>query len=432
MVKTNIIQRRELEPLWAKATKVMRHYEKVSNCIPAVVGCDGMVEYSKNPKALLFCSLCKRFDRNAGKLDVGEHPCSIMHLSEAERSKKIGSSVYTCSVGFFFWASPFFYGERYAGALMSSGILSVNPQRAEDNLYAICRGEVSRAEIAHYLDGIPEKSKTEADALAHMMLLCANSISSKKCCENPVPVDYSLDCCSSAGNSCNWRRFESYTDMERRFFACLRRGDNTEARNIAEKILYGIDTASSGNLECVKLKTVEYAMLLFRTGGDSGDSREIVETNNRYLKKIENSKTVDDVIENLFVISQAMAGNIFSFQGVRHASALRKAERFIWENYTRKISLKEVADVSGLSAPYFSTIFKDEMGENFSNYVNRLRVEKAAIMLKETDTPFVGISAACGFGDHAWFSKIFKNYTGISPCKYREYGGTVLGEEFNF
>ena len=119
---------------------------------------------------------------------------------------------------------------------------------------------------------------------------------------------------------------------------------------------------------------------------------------------------------------ERMAGKIFSFQGVRHASALRKAERFIRENFTRKISLKEIAGVSGLSAPYFSTIFKDEMGENLSNYLNRLRIEKASAMLRESDVPVCEISSICGFEDQSWFSKIFKNYTGISPCKYRENG----------
>jgi len=163
--------------------------------------------------------------------------------------------------------------------------------------------------------------------------------------------------------------------------------------------------------------------MLSRTGADSKNNEELIEANNRYLKRVEDSKTVEDVIGNMCLIVGQMAGKIFSFQGIRHAAALRKAERFIWENYTKKISLKEIADVSGLSAPYFSTIFKDEMGENLSNYLNRLRVEKASSMLRETELSISGISTACGFEDQSWFSKVFKTYTGFSPCKYRENGG---------
>jgi AraC-like DNA-binding protein len=117
-----------------------------------------------------------------------------------------------------------------------------------------------------------------------------------------------------------------------------------------------------------------------------------------------------------------MSGEIFAFHGVRHYSALRKAERFIWENYTRKVNLREIADVSGLSAPYFSTIFKEEMGENLSNYLNRLRTEKAATMLVTTNLSISEIAKTCGFEDQSWFSKIFKNNTGLTPGKYRDQG----------
>jgi AraC-like DNA-binding protein len=120
-----------------------------------------------------------------------------------------------------------------------------------------------------------------------------------------------------------------------------------------------------------------------------------------------------------------MSGMIFSFTGVRHFSALRKAERFIWKNYTRKISLKEIAGASGLSATYFSTVFRDEMGEKLSVYLNRLRIEKAAALLVTTNMPISGVASACGFEDQSWFSKIFKYKTGLTPGQYREQGNIL-------
>jgi transcriptional regulator GlxA family with amidase domain len=63
------------------------------------------------------------------------------------------------------------------------------------------------------------------------------------------------------------------------------------------------------------------------------------------------------------------------------------------------------------------------MGENLSCCLNRLRVEKAAVMLVETELPLNKIAAACGFEDQSWFSKMFKNRTGLSPGKYRERSG---------
>jgi YesN/AraC family two-component response regulator len=155
-----------------------------------------------------------------------------------------------------------------------------------------------------------------------------------------------------------------------------------------------------------------------------------MEVNNRYLRKIQDSKHIEELIGNFYAIIDRIAGHIFSFQGVRHASALRKAERYIWDHYTHKVSLQEVAEVSGLSASYFSSIFKKEMGENLSNYLNRLRVEKATDMLTKTDASLYEIARVCGFEDQSWFSKIFKSYTGVSPGKYREQGYSTISAAF--
>jgi YesN/AraC family two-component response regulator len=156
---------------------------------------------------------------------------------------------------------------------------------------------------------------------------------------------------------------------------------------------------------------------------DTAKDNALLEVNNRYLKRIQETKNIGELTAVLNSVVEHTAGQIFSFQGVRHASVLRRAQRYIWENYTRKISLQEIARASGLSAPYFSTVFKEEMGENLSNYLNRLRVEKAASMLIETDLSLGEISGSCGFEDQSWFSKIFKYYAGISPGKFRERGG---------
>jgi transcriptional regulator GlxA family with amidase domain len=117
-----------------------------------------------------------------------------------------------------------------------------------------------------------------------------------------------------------------------------------------------------------------------------------------------------------------MADKIFSFRGMRHSSVLRKAQRFIWDNYSRKINLEEISKAAGLSAPYFSTIFNEEMGEKLSRYLNRLRVEKASTLLTETNKPMNLIAELCGFEDQSWFSKVFKSFTGVNPGRYREAG----------
>jgi len=440
MPTTNIIQRRDLEPLWIKAGEVARHYEKAGNCISALIGPDYVsTEPSRHPKHGVFCALCKRYYSGNQELPVSDVPCSEMHRNSVKEAFHHGGShVYTCPVGFYFWTSPFFSMERFAGAFIASGAIAVETEQVLDRMYNVCKGNVSRAEIAAQLDGIPEKDITDIEALAQMMVLCTEHISRRESAWDDF-MEYGY------GESLG-RTNERYQDClpkgylpllierERMLLANLRRGDSAEAQNIARELLRdlcGVLNSTNGednddrNFEYLKLKAIEMAVILSRAGATDEKNEMLVEANINNLKRISGSRNATEVIDNFCLLVERAAGKIFSFQGVRHASALRKAERFIWENYTRKVSLKEIADVSGLSAPYFSTIFKDEMKENLSDYLNRLRVEKAATMLLETELLVSEISSACGFEDQSWFSKIFKNHTGISPCKYRRTVGVA-------
>jgi AraC-like DNA-binding protein len=333
-----------------------------------------------------------------------------LHRNATKSAGKFGGShIYTCPVGIFFWTSPFFAGERFAGALISSVMPALGMQEVVDRLFTVCKGEISRAELSQFTEGVPAKTGNEVQALAQIMTLCVQQISRRE---------------SSLANPAK-SMIKNEPDLigkERLLLVSLQRGDCTEALGIAQDLLSDMNMVCEDDFGRFKLMAIELVVALSRAGSNSENSQELVDTNNRYLKRIREMETAHEITEYVCKIVEQVSGKIFSFRGLRHALALRKAERFIRENYARKLSLKEIADASGLSAPYFSTIFKDEMGENLSGYLNRLRVEKACTMLKETGDSISEISSICGFEDQGWFSKIFKTYTGVSPCKYRKLG----------
>jgi AraC-like DNA-binding protein/ligand-binding sensor protein len=438
MSDLSIIRRRELDPLLSRALEVLKSYEKATDCPVSVLGPDFQpVEESKHPKAMLFCILCKRYCHDpCKKFAAQEYPCTGMHFRAIEESQRLGGSyIYTCKMGFIYWTSPIYAGQRFAGVLMSSGILAIEREQAVENVFRLCGGERSREEVASYLGNIPQRTFEEVKALAQMMLHCAEQLSNsaedsnrprKPYAESEAPQNMGIHLLRKHRGPEN--PDHGYPlDKERMLLASLRRGDNEAAKKILGELLSALD-ASPGNFDFFRLRAMELVVLLSRAAASpkNTDTGLILEANNRYLKKIDESQNIKDLTENLHVIVDRMSGKIFSFQGIRHSSALRKAERYIWENYTRKISLQEIAEASGLSAPYFSTIFKEEMGENLSSYLNRLRVEKAATMLAETELALSAIAAACGFEDQSWFSKIFKSFTGLSPGKYRERGGNYI------
>jgi AraC-like DNA-binding protein/ligand-binding sensor protein len=435
MYKGTLIQRREIGPLLLKAGKILKSYEQAASCSVSVLDQSGhSIETENSQKNLFFCKLCKKHCQNHSAMESDEYPCTPMHIDATGESQRLGGSyIYMCPLGFIFWTSPIYSGGRSVGTLIAGRVIGTSRQEVSDKLYVLCEQEITREQINKYLSEIPERSYEDIKALAQMMLICAEQIPLGSEDYN----DISRALAAEEGEVLPIRRIKKETpkdtpdiyslpEKERLLLASLRRGDNGAAGKNLDDIIHIFLSLSSDNFESFQIRAIELAVLLSRAAAGQVGSSAVMAAGDYCLKLIEESKNAEELIENLHVIIYRMGEKIFSFQGVRHASALRKAERFIRGNYTRKISLGEIANVSGLSAPYFSTIFKEEMGENLSVYLNRLRVEKAAAMLTETEISLGKISEACGFEDQSWFSKIFKNYVGLSPGKYRERGGPNL------
>jgi len=95
------------------------------------------------------------------------------------------------------------------------------------------------------------------------------------------------------------------------------------------------------------------------------------------------------------------------------------AIHFMRENIHRKLSLKEIADFSGVSASHFSALFHKKTGHSPLNYLSQLKIQLACHYLDFSDMKVNQISALTGFDDPFYFSRIFTKMMGASPSEYR-------------
>ncbi len=104
----------------------------------------------------------------------------------------------------------------------------------------------------------------------------------------------------------------------------------------------------------------------------------------------------------------------------RYGKILREAVSYIDENYDREdISLNKVAETVGLSQNHFSSIFSQEMGMTFIEYLISRRMEKAKELLRTTQMRSSEVAYKVGYKDPHYFSATFKKIQGMTPREYR-------------
>ena len=98
---------------------------------------------------------------------------------------------------------------------------------------------------------------------------------------------------------------------------------------------------------------------------------------------------------------------------------VRAAIEYIAGHLNEDLSLKRICRVADFHPSYFSTLFKQETGIGFSQYVIRARVSEAQRLLRNPSLSMQTICEKCGFSDVSWFSHQFRQVTGVSPAKWR-------------
>jgi len=102
------------------------------------------------------------------------------------------------------------------------------------------------------------------------------------------------------------------------------------------------------------------------------------------------------------------------------SNVIEKAKKYIFNNYKNaSFSIKELSQFLGFSEKYFSAIFAKEVGETFTCYLTRIRIEQAKELMITTNMKIYEICEEIGYNNVEHFSRVFKKSTGFSPREYR-------------
>lgn len=163
-----------------------------------------------------------------------------------------------------------------------------------------------------------------------------------------------------------------------------------------------------------QIKNMIYHFLDFLQLGDEIQE----EYRKKYFKEINRSLYAEDYrecVENILEQMESLSGQ----NGQQTDERIDKMLAYIEKNYRKDLKLEDLAGEFSFNYHYLSSYFSQQMQEGFSDYLNRVRINKACKLLQESSLPISQISSEVGYAEHSYFCRVFKKITGETPSVWR-------------
>lgn len=210
---------------------------------------------------------------------------------------------------------------------------------------------------------------------------------------------------------------------EQELAQAIRMGDGELVRRLADRILMEL-TIKEDSPSLIKMKILELVAMATNAALEAGADAEIVSNltlaaSGEFLHLYNLADVRRRILERLVDV----VNHVASSRERRNTVLIERACRFIEANFHRDLTLEEVAQQVYLSPCYFSRLFKQVKGQNFIDYLTRVRLEAAKELLLNTELPVAAIAERVGYHDARYFGQVFKKQEGYTPGVFRKIGG---------
>lgn len=131
------------------------------------------------------------------------------------------------------------------------------------------------------------------------------------------------------------------------------------------------------------------------------------------INYIKNSNEIDDLLLKFLINEKPEKSR--ELAASRHIADIKN---YIEANYGADIPLDTLSAFIGVTPQYVCSLIKKHTGMSFTHYINKVRIEKAKLLIMEGVDKVDDLYKKVGFNSHSYFSKVFKNITGVSPSTF--------------
>jgi two-component system response regulator YesN len=376
----------------------------------------------KRPK---FCELC-RTNPHRG------YACHQELFRGSKIAERLGEEyVFSCPAGLTHFTAPIVNGKDFWGALIGGPILISEPANpALDDILddMMVRSEIpenARGQLLAHLAEIVVVRPEKVRYLSKLLFMVCCSLMPRDKYTLRDHSDKSRQQ-SKIGESIHYLKKKGLANdhypyiRERELLNKVKNGDVIAARGILNELLAAIFYNTGGNISEIEVRILELCTLLSRASLEGGAALDkILAMNGQFVRELKRMTNIEEISFWLLKVLDQFTESIHHVHKSKNTDIMRRALNYINENYQQNITLEAVAGHVHLNTSYFSSLFKKEMGIKFSDYLNKIRIDKSKQLLVHSQYSILDIALMVGFEDQSYYSKVFKKMTGDTPREYR-------------
>jgi two-component system response regulator YesN len=128
----------------------------------------------------------------------------------------------------------------------------------------------------------------------------------------------------------------------------------------------------------------------------------------------------DEIKEFFLSFVTELLNVVKEYKPAQNNTLIKKACEYVLNHIDQEITLMTIADYLNISKNYFCSLFKQETGYNFLEYVTKVKMEWAKKLLREGNYKTYEVSEMLGYREASYFSRLFRKYTKLSPAEYKK------------
>lgn len=364
--------------------------------------------------------------------------CRSLLSYGGKKSAELGEPyIYRCGCGLIMCSSPVLFEDKLIGSIACGpAMLWESDDFARAELTAACTDMPLNVSDETY-KGIRQLDCVNMTSAAKILYIMVNSltiakssylsqrarISGQQARIAELIADKKAAAASVNAIEQNVKLTKYPVETERELIAYVQMGDKIRAKKILNSLLGEIFALAGGDLDIIRARLYELIAFLSRAAVDAGAPvKELA----GIIKKASLLMAEGSDYEQIcFLTNEAMEGFLDTVYRNRAAKStkehLSKAIAYIDSHYADELSLGLVARNVYVSSFYLSHLFRDEMNSTFTDYVTKIRVERAKALLKTPGKKIQEVAESVGFNDSNYFAKAFKKHTGTSPKEYQSF-----------